>query len=204
MSASRTQIANMALAHLGVNKDIQDITTDRSSEAGVVRRFWDEVRDATLRSFPWPFAKKSSALQLVQANPTAWWQYAYQYPSDCLAFYRINDGLGTYQDTRQSRVPYEIVAGPSGRLIYTNQQDAVGDYCLRVEETHYWDGDFNLAFSLMLAAYIAPSVTRGDPFKLGQRAMQLAMMQMGIAQKDAANENQDPEEPASEFERVRG
>jgi len=203
MPASRTEIANMALAHLGVDKDIQDITTDRSSDAGACRRFWDIIRDATLRSYPWPFAKKTDELQLVQANPTDEWSYAYQYPSDCVKFYRVHDGLGNYQDNRQSRVPHEVVRGPSGKLILTNQENAVGDYCERIEETQYWDADFALAFSLRLAAYIAPRVTGGDPFKLGQNAMRLFVMEVSSAESDAGNEQQPPEEPGSEFERAR-
>lgn len=65
--------------------------------------------------------------------------------------------------------------------------------------------DFAEAVSLLLAAYIAPTLTAGDPQKLGVRAYQLYEFRLRAAQANAQNEQQvDMLVPESEFIRARG
>jgi hypothetical protein len=201
MPASQTEICNMAISHLGGSREIGDFTTDQSAEASACRRFWDVCRDKVLRSYPWGFAKKTATLALVALNPTDEWSYSYQYPSDCVMFRRIQSG--TRLDSRQTRIPCEIVRGPAGKLILTDQANAVADYTERITETGYWESDFVLSFSLLLASYIAPRVTGGDPHGMGKRAMQMWGMETSTAEADASNEQQPEEDPGSEFERAR-
>ena len=79
MASSKTEIANLAISHLGIGKTIANLELEKSQEAIACRRFYDTVRDSSLRDFPWPFAGKIQALALVSNE----WLYAYQYPSDC-------------------------------------------------------------------------------------------------------------------------
>lgn len=60
-----------------------------------------------------------------------------------------------------------------------------------------------MAFSFRLAAYIAPRLTSGDPFKMSERAMQLYIIELTNAQATALNEQQDEQSPESEFIRSR-
>ena len=71
--ASKTEIANLALSHLGVGKEIGNLDTEKTEEAVAMRRFYESARDATLRDFPWPFATRMVALALVASPPTQWW-----------------------------------------------------------------------------------------------------------------------------------
>src|SRR5688572_11149621 len=110
--ASETEIANLALSHLGVGKEIANLETERSQEAVACRRFYDTARDATLRDFSWPFATKIAVLGLIEADPNDEWDYSYRYPSDCLQLRRILSGVRN--DTRDSRVPFKLAHDDSG------------------------------------------------------------------------------------------
>ena len=200
-STTKTIICNMAVSHLGNGQEIQDLDTDRSQEAQACRRFYDQARQATLRDFPWPFAKKTVALSLITSDPSPDWFYSYQYPSDCLEFHKILSCISN--DTRQSRVPYNIVYGANGNEIYTNRQNAYGEYTVDVTNESRFSPDFVMALSFRIASYIAPRLTKGDPYKLGDKAAQRYLLEISRAAATAVNEEQQPQDPDSEFIRYR-
>jgi hypothetical protein len=173
MASSDTEIANLALAHLGVAKEIANLETENSQEARTIRRLWDTALDEMVRAFPWPFLTKIDTLTVVEEDPNEEWAYSYTYPTDCTAFRRILSGART--DTRQSKIPYRIISdGAGGRLILTDEEDAEGEWTLPAsDDVTSWPSDFVQAFSLKLAFLGAPQLTAGDPFGLGRRAAQL-------------------------------
>jgi hypothetical protein len=195
--ATKTEIANLALSNLGVGREIANIETENSQEANACRRFYDTAREIVLRDFNWPFATKEVTLGLVESNPTEEWTYSYRYPADCLKLRRIFSGLRN--DTRQSRVPYKIVRDSVGKLIYTDQINACMEYTIDEEDASRFDPDFVMALSFRLAAYMAPRLTSGDPFKLGERSYKLYVYEITKAQASAANEVQDEEKPNAEW-----
>lgn len=199
--ASKTEICNLSLSHIGVGKEIADLDTEDSQEANACRRFYDIARDTVFRDYPWPFTTKMAMLGLVEENPTVEWRYSYSYPPDCLRARRILSGVRN--DNRQSRVPYRIVKGDSGLLIYTDERDACLEYSAREEDVLRYPPDFINALSLRLAAYIAPRLTRGDQTGLGQRALELYLFEMARARASAHIEEQAEELPDSEFIRFR-
>lgn len=194
----------MALAHIGIGKDISNLETESSEEARACRRFYDTARDATLRDFPWPFATKIIAISLIETftgTSNKEYTYSYRYPSDCLDVRRIKSTIRN--DTRQSRVPLKILKDDAARIIYTDTEDAELEYTVRVTDPSFYPPDFQIAFSYRLAAYIAPRLAKGDPFKLGDAAMQKYDMEISRAKAASANEEQPDELPVSEFERSR-
>ena len=196
-----TEICNMALSHLNVSKEISDLDTDSSAQAQACRRFYENALEEVLEDFAWPFATKFAELALVEEDPTSEWGFSYRYPSDCLGFRRIISGIRN--DNRQSKVPYKIGQDDTARLIYTDMEDAECEYGVNVTDTSRFTASFITAFSLYLASLIAPRVTGGDPFKLGERAMRLYVIKKGMAEAKAANEQQDEEHPPSEAQRAR-
>lgn len=192
-----TEIANTALSHLGVGKEIANIETENSQEANACRRFYDISREQVLRDFNWPFATKEIALGLVSANPTTEWTYAYRYPSDCLKLRRIFSGLRN--DNRNSRVPYKLVRDAAGRLIYTDMPNALMEYTYNEKDSERFTPDFVQALAARLATYIAPRLTSGDPSKMGERAYKLYVLEITKAQASAANEQQDEMKPEAEW-----
>jgi hypothetical protein len=192
-----TEIANLSLSHLGVGKEIADIETENSQEANACRRFYDISRRATLRDFNWPFATKFETLALVETNPTTEWGYSYRYPTDCMKLVRLQSGIRN--DNRQTRIPFRIIRDASARLVYTDLATACMEYLIDEEDASRFTEDFVLALSFRLAAYTAPRLTSGDPFKMGERALKLYILEITRAQATAVNEQQDEDKPDSEF-----
>lgn len=201
--ASKTEICNIAISHLGIGKEIANISTEQSDEANACRRFYDTARDAALRDFPWPFATKIVSLSLIEtfSGGTYEWTYSYRYPSDCLDAKRIKSGQRN--DTRQSRVPFKILKDSAARIIYTDEENAELEYTQRVEDPSFYPPDFIMAFSFRLAAYIAPRLTKGDPFQLRRQAMEMYDLEISRAKAGSTNEEQPDQLPNSELERAR-
>ena len=203
--ASKTEVCNMALSHLGVGKEIANLDSEQSEEASACRRYYDTARDATLRDFAWPFAQKRITMALIeeldQKLDSTEWVYSYRYPSDCVKIHRVLSG--TRNDSRQSRVPYEILKDSAARILYTDQENAVIEYTERVDDPSFYPADFELAFSFRLASLIAPRLAKGDPFGLRQSTMNMYVEEISRAKASSANEVQREELPISEFEQVR-
>jgi hypothetical protein len=195
--ASNTEICNMALSHLGIGKTLSAVETDRGEEASTCRVFFETARDATLRDFAWPFATKIAALGLVESDPNDEWAYSYRFPTDCLKLRRMLSGVRN--DSRQSRSPTKIAKDTAGKLIFSDEVDAQAEYTVRVSDPAFFTDDFILALSLRVASYIAPRVTGGDPFKMGERAMRMYLQEISVAKASALNEEQSEEDPESEF-----
>ncbi len=199
--ASKTEICNLALSHLGVSKEIANIDTEKSASALACRRFYESARDEIFRDFNWPFATNYIALELIEENPNTDWAFSYRYPSDCTRIRKILSGLRN--DSRQSRVSYEIARDDTARLIFTDERDAVIKFTKKTTTESFYPQDFVMALALLLAAYIAPRLTAGDPFKVGERAFNLYLLSKQKAEAGSFNEQQNDENVESEFVRAR-
>jgi len=199
--ASKTEICNMSISHIGTGKEILNIDTETSEEAKVCRRFYDISRKDALRGYDWPFARVRLALALVEEDPNTEWKYAYRYPSGCVAVRRIESGLRN--DTRQSRVSYELSNDDSGALIFTDCENAVMVYTEDLDSPDRYPADFVLAYSYKLASLIAPRLSKGDPFKIVGSMMELYGLAIERATGRASNEEQPDQLPESEFTRSR-
>ncbi len=200
--SSPAEICNRALSHLGSSKEISNLMTDASSEAAACRRFYEPARDEVLRDFAHPFTTTIAALAEVEQSPNDEWDYSYRYPSDCMMFRKIQSGVRN--DRRETRVPMRIGRDATGRLIFTDQANAIGEYTYKETDISKWPIDLQNALSFLLAAYIATRVTGGDPFKLGEAALKKYMMMKTKAENNALNEEQPDSLPDSEFIQDRG
>lgn len=201
MAQTETEIANLALGHLGQSTEIANLQSTRTPEALAIRRIYDTMRRATLRDFAWPFATRIAALGLVEEAPNLEWAFSYREPSDCLLMRKIQSGVRN--DNRQSRVPFKGGRDGSGILIYTDKEDAIGEYTIDMTTVQNYPDDFVLALSLRIAAYAAPKICGEDPFKLGQASRQLYQMEIENAKNNAFTGEQREDVPDSELERSR-
>lgn len=205
--ASETEIANLALSHLGNGTEIADLETERSSEASACRRFYDVALAQVFRDYAWPFATQTAALALVTErdvdtdHPTAEWLYQYALPANCMMLRKLQSGLRV--DPREMKVPYQLHYGTSGTTVLTDMVDAVGVFTLLVEDAGRYPPDFTLAFSALLAALVAPRITGGDPFKQRQVAMAVYSDMIAKARANSANEEQPDVEPEGGYTRAR-
>ncbi len=195
--ASKTEICNMACGHLGIGTTIANLDTEASQEARACRSFYDTVVKMAIRAYEWPFATKFQDLGLIESTPTSEWDYSYAYPSECLDLIRIFSG--SRNDTVDSRVPYKIAVIDGNKVILTDEPEAEVEMIFYNETVEHWPPDFVLAVSFLLAHFIAPSVTGGDPFKLGSQAYQSYQWMINDSKASALNEVHRDPAPESEF-----
>jgi hypothetical protein len=216
MATSETAIANMALAHVGNSSQIANLD-ESSNEARACLLFYEQCRDEVLGAFPWPFATVIDELSLVtdftaSTDPYEW-AFSYRYPSDALTIYRIPSGFdrAAYQMSWPCYLTdwpfgyparptaFRVIEDATGKLIYTDQTDATIEYTKRETDPTRFPADFTKALSLKLAADIAPMVSGGDPFKLGDKALGRYSLAISEAKVRAANEERRDPPPESEL-----
>lgn len=149
VALSETDIANMALSHLGITTGIQALNPPDKSEQGKTCAFWyPKCRNSLLRSAPWTFAQQYITLTSdassvpTPANTAAipGWGFAYQYPSDCLQAVGVTTVAGMRlgpmfwnnwwwpypaQNYVVPKIPYRIqqsTANPGNLAIYVDIQ----------------------------------------------------------------------------------
>lgn len=201
----------MALGHLKITKQIANLVTEASAEAVACRTFYNIVKQEMLEDFKWPFATKQGALTLIEDNPfpvdsmgDSEWAFAYEYPATCVSFNRIIGGVRN--ESRLDRIPYRILINEDdgSKMILTDMDQAVGEWVANLVTEDMFSASYVMALSYKLASVIAPMVTGGDPFKLGDRAFKLYDLMLIKAQGNALNEEQVEAEPESEFVLARG
>lgn len=198
MAYSEVKIANLALFRIGASQTI--ISFDEGSqEADAAALIYDEMRDEVLRRYPWDFARRSVTLALVEENPNVEWQYSYRYPNDCL-FARYISSASV--DNRTDPVPYQLAGDSQGRLIWTDQEQAVLQYTARIEDPVLFDPMFASALSWRMAMEFARVIAR-NPMAIRDATI---MYNQAIDEAEAmeANESQKEPEPDAEHIRVRG
>ena len=200
--ASKTQIANVALIHIGITKGISNVDTENSNEARTIKVLFDDLRDEVLREFNWPFARKYAALGLVAGTSddpaNGDWTYSYRFPSDCLAARRIVTSIGR---TDPNPRPFAIGSDDQGQLIFTDEEDATLEYTWAVDDPARFDPLFRSALAWKVASGIAPALSRVKDILT--TCQKMYMLEISKAQAAALNEAQVDPDTASEFERVR-
>lgn len=199
--SSRSEIANMALSHIGQGNDITDVDSDSSAEAKACRRFLDIAIDNVLRDFDWNFARVYASFNLVATNPTPEWGFAYRLPADCLNFKRIITGFR--QTNHDNAMPFRLGTDVTGGLVYTDMPNMQGAYTSRVTNTALFPPDMVIALSYLLASLILTRISSGDPYNIRKLLMQAYQMAIGNARANGANEEQLDKPSESEFIRAR-
>lgn len=175
MAISAVSICNWALSRIAVSRTINDLE-ETSQEAATCKLFYDQVRDETLRAWPWPFAMRHAVLALVEENNPAYdWQYAYRMPSGCLRIILIRPAegfnltpsphlgyyptqyLGPSYDQGQ---PFEVAGDDQGWLILTNTPEARITYTAQVTDASRFAPDFASCLAWKLAAEIAAPLSQ--------------------------------------------
>lgn len=200
MASSSTEICNMAIAHLGIGKQIATLT-ERSQEANVCSIFYETAKDITLRDFDWPFTTKNVDLGLVETDPTTEWSFSYRYPSDAVKIRRILSGIRN--DNNDTEVPHKIYADDSGKLLYCDIEDAVLEYTARIDVVEQYPLDFVMALSYRLASLIAPTIVGVKNISLVGNMLELYNLHVGMARQNSAGEEKQDRTPESEFIRAR-
>lgn len=201
--ASRTSICNIALARIGVSRRLNNVDTERSLEAQTMRTFIDEDIAYVLRDFPWPWATAYVNLSLVAGSASemanADWRYSYRYPTDCMYARRlVLEQLG-----RDNPNPpkWRIGRDSQGKLIFTNEEDAVLEYTQRIDDVAEFDSMFVSQLAWKLGAGAAPSLSRVK--NMAETCMSIYEIDKTKAQSRALNEAQQSDPQEAEMIRAR-
>lgn len=157
MSISETDIANLAVMSLGIEKPIANLATDDSNEARYCRRFYAPMRDAVLRSHPWNCAIHRKTLTPLTATPDSDWDYQYQLPANphCLRVLEV----GETEDQ-----PVEWVV--EGRRLLCNEGTSIKlKYIKRITDTNEFDALLVDAVALKIAIKICMPLVKDQKIK---------------------------------------
>ena len=194
--SSDVEICNLALASIGIGQEISSLD-EPSQEAAKCKLFFANCRDRILADFDWPFARQYYTLGLVAEDPNADWSYSYRYPATCL---RARSIVGaTRKDT--SRIPFSLGSDASGKLIYTDEPEAVLRMTAAITDAELFDPLFVSAFAWLLGSRLATGLARDS--KIAAEAYRMYLMDIASARAGAQNESGQDEAPDAESIRAR-
>lgn len=153
---TKTQIWNLALAHLGTLS--VSLPEENTPEAEACRKHHDNQRRALLRNFDWNFATTEVTLSREVGAQLFTYDYAYRLPDDYLRALKFNT-LDAGLNNDRCRM--------AGQHIHTDDSEGVLEYIRDVEDCSLWDDMFVNGFSYYLAAAIAPQLSKSQQFASG-------------------------------------
>lgn len=198
---SFTEMGQMALSHLGSGKTITDIETEQSEEARALRTFQETALKKVMAAAPWPFCTEIVDLNLVEEDPNDDWDYSYVYPPQAIKIRKLLSGLTT--DYRDSRVPFRLANSSTGKLIWTDQDDAQAEITVYEDDPTLYSPEFVMAFTYYWAHLAAPRICKGNPGQVKEQMFKYFKQEMSEAMASAFNEEQPQSEPDCEFLRSR-
>lgn len=156
MGASIVAICNKALGHLG-QKPINAIT-DSNPRAEACLAYFNDARDASLRSHPWNFATAISTLnELGGGASIPGWLYVYAYPTKAVNIRKVfDDATSKYPLACEFKEFY--LESQNVRVIASDVNPAYAEFTYQVADTTLYDQAYVDAFSYKLASLIAPSL----------------------------------------------
>lgn len=180
--ANEIEVCNVALSRVGANS-IQSLN-DATREARVCKTHYEIARDATLRDHDWQFARREVVLALL-VETSEEYDYVYQYPSDCVAARRI---VNAASNDPVDRIPFGVGANAAknGKVILTDQEDAVLVYTAKITNATVWDSQFVDAMAWRLASELAVPLNADSPMAVNLMRQYLAAI--NAAKADGSNE----------------
>ena len=177
--ASDVDICNLAVGYLGDDATVASIDPPEGSvQAALCATFYPIARDALLEMHEWNFATRRSQPADLGSG---WeqWLYGYAKPSSALKILAV---LAPGDDDANGQ-PFKIeLNDDDAEVIYTNQEEAVVRYTVRVTDTARFSPLFVDALARLLASMLAGPVLKGETGTAASRAQfQIFRMMMGQA-----------------------
>jgi hypothetical protein len=178
--ASKVDIWNMALSHIGHRANIAD-PDESSVEANHCRRFYPIALATLLERYDWRFASRRENLAEV-ANPSSAWGFAYSLPNQCLAPRTVLLPGGSDDDEQ----PFTVESDASGAaVLYSDAEDAVLRYTGEITDTNRLTPLFLVALSYELGALLVGPIPKD--IKLKKAMLDAATYYAGLASASDAN-----------------
>lgn len=189
MASSETEIANLALSHIG-GANLSNID-DNTPPAKVVRQFFDQALEEVLRAYDWACATKRQELAAVDGDLTQY-DYRYAFPADpyCLRVLTVFSPT-TGEDLPDDKFIIE------GRELFTDTTPLSVKYMAKLTNVSEYDSLFTEALSFKLAAYLAFPITKKS--NLRGEMLQLYLLSLGQAQAVSGEEMESRDEPPTSW-----
>lgn len=190
---TEVEICNYALAHLGATR-ITSLSDLQSNNARLCNLLYTQKRDEVLRDYPWGFAERTVTLALLSGVTPVKYEYAYSYPSDCLAARSIyNPVVGS------DPIDFRVMSASDGnsKMIVTDQEDAILIYTKKITNTGMFDPSFIGALALKLASALAVPIMKSQ--KTALNMLQMYWSYLPEAKSADAKEQMDTTEMNNVF-----
>ena len=185
MSAGTTEIANLALSHVG-EEAIMDLTDENNAVARLVTTVFIPTIKEVGRDHEWNCLRARANIPQVLPVPAFGYDFAYQLPVNCLRVLRLNG-----RDIQERTDLYDI----EGRRLLTNATVAKIQYIEYTSDTTVYDALFIECVALRLAGKLATIIRQDEALgnQLKQEYLQVALPR---ARKVDGNErNKAPYDP---------
>lgn len=156
--ASKIDICNMALTHLGEKGNIINLDPpEGSAYAEACAVYYDVSRDYLLGQHDWSFATTRSGIAPID-HITSPWSYCYAQPNDFIRTIALIASDATDENTT---LDYTQEIWQGQRIILTNTKDPILRYICRSDDANLHSTAFNISLSYLLASMLAGTVVGG-------------------------------------------
>lgn len=190
---TKAKIFNLALGALLLQRQIVNADTDPFNEAKVLNTWWETALNTTLESLDLDSTSTQATLNLIASfDPNAvplvsQWLFAYQYPTDCAFFRRIQSHY--VMDNKSSHIPKRVGIYQGRKVIFTDKCNAIAEYIMNDFPLNTLSMAAGVAISLRLAILSAPLATGKGAAKLVDGLEKKYMMMKAEAQELDRREN---------------
>ncbi len=196
---SKTQIYNLALGALLLNRRVTNADSEQSNEVRVLNTHWEQALFGTLQDMDLDSTSQTVELELIEENPNDLWGYAYRYPAKCVFLRRLYSGQLT--DARHTHIDKRVGMHDGDKVIFTNQSEASAEVILHDVNLATLGPHAGPAIAYRLALLCAPLIVgKGAGRLLKQIEEKFAVAKaQAMAQDRMENFGYVPEEIESEF-----
>lgn len=201
MSYSKAKIYSLAASALLLNKEFDNVETDKSNECRVFNIHWDIALESTLKDLDLDHLSSTVELELIEElSDGGPWTYVYKYPSNCAFLRRIVSNAVV--DNSRTHISKKVkMYSSSQKGIYTNEYQAVAEYIPKNISLASLSTMAGLALAYKLAYLSAPLVVGKGAKVLRDELQKAYILAKTEAQEDDANESfsYESEDIRSEF-----
>lgn len=181
---TKEKIYNIVLNNLGISAVVQN-TNDSNPRVAILNNNYDIALEQVMKDYDWNFLNRKKELTLsTEESPDPNYQYAYDYPNDCVAIRQIldkNDGkFKKFDVSTDSR---------GNRIILCNVETAIASYTRKLQKQItevYFTSEFVTALAFYLAFLTAEPLTG----KTNKKQLNFQSYQLALAKAKAMNANE--------------
>jgi len=156
--STAVDICNLALSRVGDAATLSGLNPpEGSAEADHCRRLYPLARNNLFEAHNWTFLTRRKALAELKADSFAW-KHVYSLPADMIHAIGVFSSDDKFCEHSWN---YEIEYTDTGRVLYTDCEDATLRYTQHTEEAERFSPLFVDALGWLLATYLAGAIIRG-------------------------------------------